>query len=149
MISDATTVKMPTQIQVVSQKTKSMPSRSSDACSGSQSTKTAMHATTAPTIAPITTIVTMAPLRTAHERNQNPGSEPLLADASTRVLWSGQLDEERRAAARRRIDPDAPVHAPDELAADVETEAGPADAPGEARVEPVELLEDALVVARG
>src|SRR5207245_6725605 len=54
-----------------------------------------------------------------------------------------QLDVEGRAAAETgRVDPDPAVHAVHELAADVEAEAGPADAAGHVRVEPVELLED-------
>src|SRR6266550_5308995 len=41
-----------------------------------------------------------------------------------------------------RLDPDSPMHAPDELARDVEAQTGASDPPGHVRVEPVELLED-------
>ena len=45
----------------------------------------------------------------------------------------GQLDDERRAAAVRRLDPDPAVHAPHQLAADVQPEARAADAASELR----------------
>jgi hypothetical protein len=41
-----------------------------------------------------------------------------------------------------RLDVDAAVHAADDLAADVEAEAGSADATGHVRVEPVGLVGD-------
>src|SRR5207342_3025001 len=68
-----------------------------------------------------------------------------------RLRWllrdgGGQLDDERRPLAECRFDPDLSVHAPDELAADVEAEAGAADAASHVRVEPIELLEDPPVL---
>src|SRR3954467_5450898 len=54
----------------------------------------------------------------------------------------GQLDRERRAATPVGGNPDPAVHAIHELAADVETETGAADAARQVRVEPEELLED-------
>src|SRR5207302_9872305 len=63
------------------------------------------------------------------------------------------LDEERRALGLARagavaLDPDAAVEAAHELAADVEAEAGAADAARHVRVEPVELLEDPPALGR-
>src|SRR5919204_6506712 len=45
------------------------------------------------------------------------------------------------------FDPDLPVHAADELAADVQPEPGASDATGELGIEAEELLEDPLPVA--
>ena len=59
-----------------------------------------------------------------------------------------QLDRERRAAPPVGGDPDPAVHAVHELAADVEAEAGAADAAGQVRVEPEELLEDSRLLGR-
>ena len=81
--------------------------------------------------------------------------EPLMTERSpTSSHWSqaargrgsacGQLDHERRAAACAGLDPDAPAHQADELAADVEPQPGAPNAAGELRVEPEELVEDAL-----
>src|SRR6185437_11649184 len=53
------------------------------------------------------------------------------------------------AAARLRLDPDLADHPPRELAADVETEAGSAGGLSLVRIDPVELLEDRLLLARG
>src|SRR3954462_2615820 len=65
------------------------------------------------------------------------------------ALGDGDLDVERRASAVAvALDPDAAVEAADELAADVEAEAGAADAAGHVRIESVELLEDAPALAR-
>src|ERR1700675_3021569 len=66
------------------------------------------------------------------------GLDPLRGDR--------QLDGERRAASPVRGDPDTAVHAVHELAADVEAEAGAADAAGQVRVEPEELLEDSRLL---
>ena len=57
-----------------------------------------------------------------------------------------QLERERRAAAGLRLDADPAAHPPDELARDVEAEAGAADTAREVRVEPEELLEDPLLL---
>src|SRR5207253_2453781 len=57
-------------------------------------------------------------------------------------LGQGDLDDEGRAGVVVRLDPDAPVHPADELAADVEPEPGAADSAGHVRIEAVELLED-------
>src|SRR4051794_5808569 len=64
------------------------------------------------------------------------------------LLAGGQLDRERRAAGAR-LDGDRPVHAGQELAADIEPEARAADAAPHVRVEADELLEDALLLAVG
>ena len=55
--------KMKTQIAVVSQKTKSIPPRSSDASSGSQGMKKAIANATAHAARPTTTMEIAAPLR--------------------------------------------------------------------------------------
>src|SRR6266487_1662240 len=58
-------------------------------------------------------------------------------------LGSGRnLHVEDGALPAVRLDPDPPVHASDELAGDVEAQAGATDPAGHVRVEPVELLED-------
>ncbi len=53
------------QIPTVTQSTRSIPWRSSDACSGSQSTKYAMPVVIAATTSAIEINATMAPLRNA------------------------------------------------------------------------------------
>ena len=53
------------QIATVTQNTRSIPWRSSDACSGSQSTKYAMAVVIAATTSAIEINATMAPLRNA------------------------------------------------------------------------------------
>src|SRR5262249_13167873 len=58
-----------------------------------------------------------------------------------------ELEQEGRAGAAVRLDPDPPVHALDELPADVEAQAGTADAAALVRVQPDELLEDALLAS--
>src|SRR5215212_9161586 len=58
------------------------------------------------------------------------------------------LDIEDRALAVVGLDPDPPVHAPDELPRDVQAQAGATDASGHVRIEPVELLEDPAVLDR-
>src|SRR3954451_9281991 len=59
----------------------------------------------------------------------------------------GQLEGEGRALARLRLDPDAPVHRLDELAADVQAEARSADAPPLVGIQSIELVEDPLLLA--
>src|SRR5688572_1739414 len=51
-----------------------------------------------------------------------------------------------RAFPRLGLDPDAALHPFDQLARDVQPEPGPPDAAGESRIEPVELLEDPLLL---
>ena len=65
-----------------------------------------------------------------------------------RLFRSGerQLEREGRAARPAPTRPDPAAHAADDLAADVEAEAGAADAAREVRVEAEELLEDPLVL---
>src|SRR5204863_618895 len=70
-------------------------------------------------------------------------SDALRARAAAR-----QLDPELRAAPRRRLDGDPAVHSLDELAAHVEAEPAAADALRLLRIEPVELLEDPVVLLR-
>src|SRR5438876_5646017 len=66
-----------------------------------------------------------------------------LARGLGRALGGRDLDHEGRARAVAVVlDPDAPIDAAHELAADVEPEAGTADPAGHLRVETVELLED-------
>src|SRR5262249_22451447 len=60
-----------------------------------------------------------------------------------------QLEQERRAFAGLRLQPDVAAHAADELVADVEAEPGTADAAGHLRVDAVELLEDAALLVDG
>src|SRR6266540_2268810 len=60
-----------------------------------------------------------------------------------------EVEPERRAAAEVRGDLDLTAHSSHELAADVEAEAGAADAARQIRIEPVELLEDPLVLVDG
>src|SRR3954452_4382415 len=62
------------------------------------------------------------------------------------LLAGGELNRERRHV-RARLDCDRAVHPRHELAADVEAEAGPADAAAHVRVEADELLEDPLLLA--
>jgi hypothetical protein len=50
---------------------------------------------------------------------------------------------------RRSINPDAASHAPDEITADVEAEAGSPDSVAHLRVDAVELLDDPLLVGLG
>jgi hypothetical protein len=57
-----------------------------------------------------------------------------------------QLEGERRAAARLRRDPDPTSHPPDELTADVEPETGSTHARRLVGIEPMELLEDPLLL---
>src|SRR3954447_7315073 len=70
------------------------------------------------------------------------------------ALGDRDLDVERRPAGlaaravRIPLDPDAAVQPADELPADVEAEAGAADAAGHVRIEAVELLEDATALRR-
>ena len=66
--------------------------------------------------------------------------------ASLSVQASGSSNENVEPRARLGLDPDPAVHAADDLAADVEAEPGAADAAGQVRVEPVELLEDRAVL---
>src|SRR5213078_249716 len=72
--------------------------------------------------------------------------EPPKLDRNRQRL-RGQLEREGCALAGLRLDPDAPVHRPDELTADVEAEAGSADAAPLVRIEAVELVEDPLLLA--
>src|SRR6266550_1165896 len=58
------------------------------------------------------------------------------------------LHMEDRAAPAVGLDPDSPVHAADELAGDVEAQAGAPDSPGHVWIDPVELLEDAALLGR-
>src|SRR2546430_11623897 len=60
----------------------------------------------------------------------------------------GELEHERRAAARLRLDADLAAHPSRQLAADVEAEAGSARRLRQVRIDPVELLEDRLLLAR-
>ena len=70
-------------------------------------------------------------------------SPPRLVEVSGEVARGGQFDREGRARADAgRRHPDAAVHAPHELAADVEAEPGAADAAVHIRVEAIELVED-------
>src|SRR4051812_15705851 len=75
-------------------------------------------------------------------------------EAESLVAWScrwlrhRQLHEEAGPALPVGGDPDPPVHAVHELAADVEPEPRSADAAREVRVEPEELLEDPAVLGR-
>src|SRR5207247_5805982 len=55
-------------------------------------------------------------------------------------------DSEARALAGLGVDLEPPIHALDELAADVEAQPAAADAAGLLRIEPVELLEDPLLL---
>src|SRR4051795_12408129 len=74
----------------------------------------------------------------------------LLGLAARRPLGDRDLDVERRApAVAVALDPDAAVEAADELAADVEAEAGAADPARHVRIEAVELLEDAPPLGGG
>src|SRR5207244_3480048 len=66
-----------------------------------------------------------------------------LRDALRTLFRDWNLHAEGRAFAVVRLDPDAPVVPVDELAADVEAEAGAADAASHVRIEAIELLEDA------
>src|SRR5919201_940336 len=59
---------------------------------------------------------------------------------------AGELEREGRALPRLRLDRDPAVHPLNELATDVQAEPAAADAVGLRRVEPVELLEDPLVL---
>src|SRR5213078_1894289 len=59
------------------------------------------------------------------------------------------LEVERRSFAVPRLDPDAPAHTLDELAADVEPEPRAADAARHVRIEPIELLEHARLLVVG
>src|SRR5207237_2236952 len=61
----------------------------------------------------------------------------------------GQVDVERRALALARLDPHVPLHPPRELPADVEPEAGSADAPAQGWVDSVELAEDLVLLGHG
>src|SRR5204862_2384772 len=65
------------------------------------------------------------------------------------VRGERQLEGERRPDAGGRGDPDPAAHVLDELAADVEPEAGSADALLHERVDAVELLEDPLLLLPG
>src|SRR5215210_3140727 len=56
----------------------------------------------------------------------------------------GKFEQEQRACARRRIEPEPPAHPLDELAADVQPEAGSTDSTLHLDVRSVELLEDPL-----
>src|SRR6266542_4376721 len=58
----------------------------------------------------------------------------------------GKLGDEGRATCSARLDPDATAHALEQLAADVQAEAGAADAAGQIGVEAIELLEDAAML---
>src|SRR5438034_10374351 len=58
-----------------------------------------------------------------------------------RSRGEGDLHVEDRAAAVVRLDPEPARHASHELAADVEAEAGPADAAGHVGLDAVELLQ--------
>src|SRR5262245_44797051 len=93
--------------------------------------------------------------RTPSEPRREPTRRPCgdlrrLRDALRRPLRSDRdLHEERGPLAVVRVDPDAPVEPVDELAADVEAEAGAADAARHVRIEAVELLEDAPALRRG
>src|SRR6185295_6407799 len=77
-----------------------------------------------------------------HRPNSRTGAWRLLGARE----W--QLGHEGRAAASARLDPDAAAHPREQLAADVEAEAGAADSPGQVGVEAVELLEDPAVFRR-
>src|SRR4029079_11582894 len=68
------------------------------------------------------------------------------ARASSSPSGERQLDRERGGSPTVGDDPDPAVHALDELAADVEAEAGAPDAAREVGVEPEELLEDARLL---
>src|SRR5581483_9816671 len=70
------------------------------------------------------------------------------AASPPRSVVAGQLDPEGRAVAVARVDADPPVHPADELAADVEAEAGAADTAVQMGFETVELLEDPLLLVR-
>src|SRR5215470_20031529 len=67
--------------------------------------------------------------------------------AGDRLDLSGrQLEREGRPFALPRRHPDSSVHLVDELLADVEPEARTAHTAGHLRVQPVELVEDALLL---
>src|SRR6184192_1747005 len=88
-------------------------------------------------------------LRSGGCSKHTPGRRPfrLAADGrGNRRLGERQVDVERRALALARGDPDASLHATDELAADVEPEAGAPDASPLLRVDAVELAEDPLLL---
>src|SRR5215208_5457232 len=130
---------MAMKIQVASQNVRSMPSRSFDACSGSQGMKTATAAVARNATVPMSSIVRIEPRRTV---------ERLFTErCCRRLLGRRQLDREGRARALGGLDADRAAHAQDQLPADVQAEAGAAHAAGEVRVEPVELLEDPLLLA--
>ena len=78
-----------------------------------------------------------------------PAASPAPLAAALACAAARELDEEGRALAELRLDPDLPVHPAHELAADVEAEAGAADAAGHVGIEAVELLEDPPVLGRG
>src|SRR5262249_55894693 len=91
------------------------------------------------------TRIVAVPSWTSVDAKVSAGGRGRLAPAVARP-GDRQLDPERRADAERRLDVDLAPHPPQELAADVEAEAGAADAPPEVRVEAVELLEDPLLL---
>ena len=78
-----------------------------------------------------------------------PSPSPCASSAASARRWPGSSTTKRRAFAELRLDPDRPVHPADELAADVEAEAGAADPTGHVRIEAVELLEDPAVLGGG
>src|SRR5581483_4905958 len=69
-----------------------------------------------------------------------------LSSALARRRCDGHLDDEGRPVRSVRLHPDPAVDPAEELAADVEAEAGAADAASHVRVEAVELLEDAALL---
>src|SRR4051812_11622569 len=79
-----------------------------------------------------------------------PGDDPVARRCHrTRGRLLRDLDVEGRSGAAVGFDPDAALDAAHELAADVEAEAGAADAAAHVGVEAVELLEDPPLLARG
>src|SRR3954447_16244413 len=79
--------------------------------------------------------------RTSSHRHPKCFAAPLAEGSGER-----QLERELRAPAGLGVDPDPALHALDELAGDVEAETGAADALRHVRVEPVELVEDPVVL---
>src|SRR3954466_3965452 len=71
------------------------------------------------------------------------------ASTSGRLRRSRQHDAEGRAFVGDRRNGERPVQPVDDLAADVEPDPGPADPAAHLRVEPVELLENPLLLRGG
>src|SRR5215471_11529017 len=130
---------MTMQMIVTNQKTKSIRPASREAGVGIQGRSTATAVAIPPAITAIPIKATTEPLRIRCEPSRNDDGRQVL-------LGGGELDAEGRPASAVRDHPDPAVHAMHELATDVEPEPGASDPPGQVRVEPVELLEDAAVL---